>query len=67
MGAGLFHVDGRTDMTKQTVDCCNSGNAPRNIPINLDTRIASMDITNTYTNNGTTEVIHILDKTQRIL
>jgi hypothetical protein len=31
------------------------------IPINLNTRLASLDITNTYTNIPTTEVIHILE------
>jgi hypothetical protein len=60
-------VDGRTDMTKQTVNCCNFGNVPRNIPINLDTGITSLDITNTFTNTGTTEVIHILDNSKSIM
>jgi hypothetical protein len=30
MGVEMFHVEGWTDMTKQTVDCYNFGNVPRN-------------------------------------
>jgi hypothetical protein len=30
LGAELFHADGQTDMTKQTVDFLNFANAPKN-------------------------------------
>ena len=33
VGAHLFHVDGRTDMTKVTVAFRNYANSPKNQPV----------------------------------